>query len=195
MWRRVAQGGVLWFGLTLCVALPPMAQDVGTVQSEVIILDTDRLFFETQFGRRLMQRYEAAQAKLNADNTKTANALEAEERELTAKRNTMTSEAFRALADAFDEKVQKIRNDRERLGRDLERQREVAPINFMNQIKPILADVMGESGAVVILDARTVLLGIEGIDVTDNAIKAIDDAIGDGRQFDRQMNDAGDTAQ
>ncbi len=166
--------------LSISAPLPALAQPLGRVQAEVLVLNADRLFLETRFGMALRQDYEDERKELIESNRQIQSELEAEEQELTDKRKNMTPKDFRALADAFDEKVQKIRGDNERIAMDLEVKRDQAPAVFLHKVQPILAQLMKEAGAVVILESSTVLLRSDDIDITDRAIKMIDEAIGDG---------------
>ncbi|MEL7013870.1 MAG: OmpH family outer membrane protein [Pseudomonadota bacterium] len=154
------------------------AQDIGKVQSGIVLIDPERLFEQTRLGRSIAQSVQQDRDALIAMNRQLEAELEAEEQALTAQREQSSPEAFRALADAFDEKVQQIRRDSERRARDLERSRERAPRDFLRQVEPILIDVMRDSGAVVVLDQRSVLLSADIIDLTDLVIDRIDTAFG-----------------
>lgn len=167
--------------VALCVVAGSAdAQDIGIVQSQVLVLDPERLFEKTLLGRRMLAEHQAQREDMAARNRKLEAELEAEERRLTGQRSGLAPVKFRELADAFDEKVQNIRRDSERRVRDLERERERLPVVFLRQVEPVLIEVMRDSGGVVLLDARTVLLRADAIDVTDTAIARVDGAIGDG---------------
>lgn len=174
----------LWlvaFGLIVsAMPEPARSQDVGVIQSDILVLDPDRLFSETLFGKRLNEQYLAQREELIARNRKLETELEAEERALTDLRATTEPEDFRALADAFDEKVQQIRRDSDRAVRDLERSRERAPVIFMRAVEPVLVEILQDAGGAVVLDVRSVLLRANVIDITDLAIGRIDERIGDG---------------
>ncbi|MEM8775104.1 MAG: OmpH family outer membrane protein [Pseudomonadota bacterium] len=167
----------LWFQLAVSV----FAQDIGVIQSSIVVMSSDRLFNETKLGQSYGRQLESQRDELIARNRKLEAELEAEEKELTEKRSTFSPEEFRELADAFDEKVQVIRRESERLGRDLERNRENAPFLFLRQVEPVLVELMRESGAVIVLERRNILLGADVIDVTDLAITRIDRALEQGR--------------
>ncbi|MBZ8119466.1 OmpH family outer membrane protein [Roseovarius sp. LXJ103] len=160
--------------------LPVMAQDVGTVQSEILVLDPERLFNETRVGQRLIQQYQAEREKLIASNRTIEAELRAEEQSLTDSRPNMSPEDFRNAADAFDAKVRDLRADNERRAIDLERGREIAPLSLMRMSEPILIELMRDAGGTIILDSRQVLLRANVIDITDLAISRVDAAIGDG---------------
>ncbi len=157
-----------------------LAQEVGIVQSDILVLDPDRLYLETQMGQSIAADLQAERDKLIANNRKVEAELEAEEKALTKLRTTKSAVEFRALADAFDTKVQKIRRDSERAARDHERNRERAPILFMRAIEPVLAELLADANGAVIMDKRNVLLHSGVIDVTDVAISRVNEAIGSG---------------
>jgi hypothetical protein len=49
-----------------------------------------------------------------------------------------------------------------------------------NSVAPILLDIVRDRGAAVLMDSRAVLLSADRVDVTETAIAAIDDALGEG---------------
>ena len=128
MMHRVSAIICMMVALMVMSAPPAMAQQVGVVQSDILVLDPDRLFSETLLGQRINREYLAEREKLIARNRKIEAELEAEELSLTELRAEKTPEEFRDLADAFDAKVQEIRRDSERAVRDLERRRDRAPV-------------------------------------------------------------------
>lgn len=158
-------------------AVPGSAQNVGVVQSDILVLDPERLFENTRLGQALNAEILAEREALIARNRTIEAELEAEEKALTALRDTTSPEEFRDLADAFDERVQEIRRESERRVRDLERNRERAPAEFMRRVEPILAEIMREAGAAVIMDRRSVLLRSDVVDITAIAAQRIDAAL------------------
>ncbi|WP_371223966.1 OmpH family outer membrane protein [Roseovarius sp. 2305UL8-3] len=178
--RQAAIGILASALMAAAVPGPLQAQDVGVVQSEILVLDPDRLFTETQFGQRLNTEYLKQRDVIIARNRQLETELEAEEQALTDMRAEKTPEEFKALADAFDEKVQEIRRDSDRTVRDLELSRERAPVIFMRTVEPILGQLMQDANGVVVLDVRSVLLRSNVVDITDVAISRIDQQIGTG---------------
>lgn len=158
----------------------PRAQQMGVVQSDVVVIDPERLLTETIYGRRLQSEIQRERERLIAHNDRVTANLEAEELALTEKRATTPPDEFRAMADAFDQKVEQLRLEAERMSRDLERRRDLAPVQFMRVIQPVLSELLQEAEAVVMLDVRTVLLRAEVADVSDLAIARINERIGTG---------------
>ena len=153
-----------------------VAQDTGE-QSAVLTVDPERLFAESRFGKAAIAKLEAAQQDLLAENKKLEIALEAEEKDLTGQRPTLPPDQFRELADAFDKKAEEIRAARLAKSRSLTTLRDEDRQNFLSAVVPILGDLMGEMGALVILDKKTVFLSFERVDVTTRALARIDAAL------------------
>jgi Skp family chaperone for outer membrane proteins len=161
-------------------AAPGSAQDVPLIRSPVLSLDQDRLFVRSDFGRRFEAELQADSALLEAENRRIEAALEAEEKDLTERRPAMNPEAFRALADAFDTKVQRIRTEQVAKARALAERTEAAQREFLDTARPVLEQLMVDAGAVVIIDPRSVVMSRAAIDVTDEATRRINAIIGDG---------------
>jgi Skp family chaperone for outer membrane proteins len=157
------------------------AQQLGVPDSLILTIESDRLFSDSEFGRRIAREVEAERAVLAAENRQIASELTAEERDLTDRRPTMEPLAFRTLADAFDKKVQQIRRERDSKARALAQRSDAGQAEFLNAARPILESLMRESGAGVILERSSVFLSANATDITDLAISRIDAAIGDGR--------------
>lgn len=157
-----------------------VAQDLGQVVSPILTLDRDQLFTGTAYGQRVNAELEAASAAMAAETREIEAALEEEEKALTEQRATLDTAAFRALADAFDEKVQALRAEREQAQTNLRGRIEQAQLDFFNRIGPILGAIVRARGAVLIVDRRAILLAAADVDITDEAIARIDAVLGDG---------------
>ena len=161
-------------------AVPATPLDRGSVLSPILTIDSERVFLESDFGKRIAAEAEAEATALEAENTAIAADLEAEEKALTARRAGMTPEEFRLLADAFDDKVQRTRSAQAAKGRAindaLERQRDV----FLQAAAPVLEQLLRESGAAVILERRSVFVSASAIEITEEAIALLNARLGDG---------------
>lgn len=163
--------------------LPPVAgwaQQIGLPKAAILTIEADRLFSQSAFGTRIANEIEAESAVLAAENRKIQAELAAEEKDLTARRPDMEPDAFRALADAFDEKVQTIRHTQDAKARALAQKADKARVEFLRAARPVLEALMRDSGAGVILERGSVFLSANATDITDLAITRVDAAIGDG---------------
>ena len=170
--------------LILCLVTLPgisvQAQQLGLPQNAILTISTDRMFAGSAFGQRAAREIEAQSAVLAAENRRIEAELTQEEQSLTIQRPEMDAEAFRALADAFDQKVQLNRAAQEAKARELNQIGDTARAEFLSAARPILEALMREAGAGVILERANVFLSANSTDITDLAIARIDAAIGDG---------------
>lgn len=189
------RGAAIGFAVAavFAVAGPAFAQE-KPAQSAVLTVDPERLFTESQFGKTAVARLEASQQALLAENKKLEIALEAEEKDLTQRRASLPAPDFRILADAFDKKAEEIRAARLAKSRSLTTQRDEDRQKFLSAIVPILGDLMGEMGALVVLDKKSVFLSFERVDITDLAIARIDAALGNDLQPKAAPTAPADTA-
>ena len=174
MWRLAR---MLAVALALTGASEALSQEL---RSPVLTIDSDRLYGESAFGKRVANDIEQRTRAMADENRALEAELEAEERKLTEQRNDLSPEEFRTLADAFDARVQTIRNEREEQGRLVSAQLEENRVRFLNAAGPVLEDIMREAGAGIIIERRSVFISVNAIDITIAAIKRIDSVLGDG---------------
>lgn len=150
-------------------ALPP-----GISPVPYRILDQDRLLRGSRLGQAILAGIRAAEAALEAENQQYFDQLAAEERELTEARATLTPEAFRARADAFDARVEQIRAERAAASQELTRWSEAEAQRFFDAALPVLVQMMNEEGILALLKPDTLILGSDWLDITAEAIARLD---------------------
>nr|WP_170390044.1 OmpH family outer membrane protein [Ruegeria arenilitoris] len=170
--------------ILLVVSFPVAAQQLGVPQSGVLTISSDRIFTESAFGRRVFDEIEAESAALAAENERIVAELSREEKELTQKREVLSPEEFRPLAEAFDRKVQSHREGQRAKLDALARRSDEARNQFFEMAQPVLVDLLRETGASLIIERSNVFLSSDASDVTAIAIRKIDAAIGDGSQLE-----------
>ncbi|WP_353472210.1 OmpH family outer membrane protein [Salipiger sp. H15] len=149
----------------------------GIVQSPILTVEIDRLYAESDFGKQVSQLLEQTGTEIAAENRRIEAELTAEEKTLTEKRKTTESASFRKLADAFDKKVQELRDAQDSKARTLGNLSEERRREFISKAEPVLAELMRDAGASVILDQRTVFLSSNVIDITDTAIARMNEVL------------------
>lgn len=174
--RALAAAGLCAFTLGGVVR----AQDAFQIPTPMLTLDQERLFNGSRVAERVAAETERRTAELTAENRRIEEQLVAEELDLTEKRPSLPADEFRMLADAFDAKVQSIRAAQDAKARELQRLQDEERQNFLRRITPVLAEIVRERGAVVVLDRRSVLLSADAIDITDEAIARINATLDDG---------------
>lgn len=175
-----AQGETAAPGAGQAAAAAPTAPAEGRPVSSVLLLNQDRLLTASLYGQRIQREVEAAGSQLAAENRRIEARLTEEELQLTQRRGQMSADEFRPLAEEFDTRVEAIRAAQEAKGRALQAQAEAAQASFFDLVVPILVDLLRQRGAGVMIDSRAVLLSVEGVDITDEAIARVDAQIGEG---------------
>lgn len=176
------RAAALGVAAALFLALPVLAQTAPTLQQRpaILVLNQERLLQQTQFGLRIQAELEVASTRLAAENRRIETQLTEEELDLTQRRATLPAAEFRALADEFDTRVTGIRAAQAAKGRDLQAQADAAQQRFFEETLPVLLEIVQSRGAAVLLDSRSVLLSAGSVDITDAAIAAIDETLGNG---------------
>ncbi len=185
MWGRALARAALAVALVagvLSAGGAPAQQAGRTEPSAVLTVDPERLFQESAFGRRIIAESEAAAEALQAENRRIEAELTAEEKSLTERRPGLPVDEFHKLADAFNEKVDRIRAEQDGKAREIQEIRDAGQQEFFNRIGQVLLSLVIERRAAVLLDRRAVFLSAESVDVTDAAIARIDAEIGAGEE-------------
>lgn len=195
---RYLIGGVALASAMCGVILPSavQAQQVGVQSvSQIVTIDRQRLFSETAYGQRVVATVEVERTRLAQETREAEAALAQEEKLLTEQRSSLDPTSFRVLADAFDKKVNELRAEGQVREQEFVRVLEREQTAFFERIGPILGRMVRELGAVVILDRRAILLATQNIDITDMAIRRIDQELGDGLSTpNAPTDDSGDEA-
>lgn len=187
-WRGRRRAGVQALIVAGAIALvPPVeAQETEAQQTApapavrgmpLLLLDQDRLFLESDFGKATLARERAETAALEQENRRIEADLVAEEQALTEVRATLTPEEFAARAGAFDAKVERIRDEQDAKARRLNERRDADRKAFMEVVVPVLGAILGDRGATAILDKNMVILSLSAVDVTDEAIARVNAAL------------------
>ncbi|MCI5112654.1 MAG: OmpH family outer membrane protein [Marivita sp.] len=184
---RTALGAL--FGALLCLGPGVQAQqdgglsNVGVVQSLILTVAPEALYTQSDFGQRIAREIEEESLEIAAENRTIEAELTAEERELTELRDSLAPADFRARAEAFDEKVQRLRREQDEKARAVGTRNDEARRALLTAAQPILLQLMVESGAVAVLDRRVVLLSVDSVDITEQAILRVNAEFGDGAEI------------
>lgn len=160
--------------LSVSFVIGAAAQDAP---APLLMLDQDRLFLESDFGRAVAERERAATQALEQENRRIEAELVTEEQALTEQRATLSAQDFSARAEAFDAKVERIRGEQDAKARRLSERRDEDRKEFLKVAIPVLGELLGDKGASAILDKGLVILSLSAIDITDEAIARVNAAL------------------
>ena len=178
----VALLGFGGFALAQVEGAEEQPQTVVIVQSAILIVDSARLFADSEYGRRIRQEVQQESLALVSENREIEAELTAEELDLTEKRGTLSPEEFKPLAVAFDEKAQRIRAEQTAKANEILSRPDLARQQFMRLAQDVLVEIMRERRALAILSKDTVVMIADTIDITDVAIERINALIGAGAE-------------
>jgi Skp family chaperone for outer membrane proteins len=180
--------------ILLAAALPLAAQEaeapaggallVDTPQDQsaapILTIDPQLLFLHSAWGQRVNTSVNAEGERIEAENERLAAQFSREEQELTDLRRSLPADEFRRRADDFDKRVVEIRRERDGLLRTLDARVESERSAFFRAALPILAQLMKERGAQVVLDQNAIFVAAQAVDVTDDLVARLDREIGAG---------------
>jgi len=155
---------------------PAPALTRGQARAGFLLLNQERLLTDSVRGKALLAEEEAARERLRNEARAVETAFEAEERELTERRASLSAEEFRVLADDFDERVVRARQDQDAKASALAVEFDQRRRAFYADVAPVLVGVMESFGASAILDETSVLLADQALNITDEVIAALDAA-------------------
>ncbi len=169
---------ILAICFALGLAMPVQAQTDPTAPppGAILFVNQERLLVDSTLGRAILSLESEERAVLTAEGERIAAELSAEETALTEMRKTATPEDFRVRAEAFNQRVERVRaeqldKDRAQTQRNEDRRRA-----FYATAAQILGDIMVQSRASAIMDRRSVLLYNTSLDITDLAVSRLDAA-------------------
>lgn len=168
--------GRFLFGVALCIFMAaPLravwAQDIPNVG--ILIVDMQRIQREAVAAISVRDQTAALRAQLEKTIAERAKAISREEAELAELREKLSNSEFRARILAFEEKVFANRDFAQRESANLQSQLAGANNRLRRQIAPILATIMRERDAQVMLDSSQVVLSAEVLDITEEVIERL----------------------
>ena len=123
-----------------------------------------------------MKVFEEKQAKLLAEASRIEKQFIAEEKALTEQRSELDISEFQNLADAFDDKVEKVRTSRAQKDKKLQKDFAIWRKKFVQIVLPIVREQMSQFNALVVLDTTNRgLIYDKKVDVTDVIIDRLNE--------------------
>lgn len=168
------RAGGRWIGaalLALC-GLPANAEElVNASAPPILIVDRERALGESEPAASLGEQERQARSALKKELDKLRADLEAEEAKIAAMREIAPKDVFEARVRAFDIRVRDARRESQEKGEALQARFVAARRDLAAALEPVLQEILDETGAALIVDARTVLAARSGADVTKEVIR------------------------
>ena len=162
-----------------------VAQPLSAAEkSELFTVDLTRLLRSSDFGRNIIAANNIARQKLQIENEELEEKLLLEEKKLSELRKTLSIEEFRPKALEFDKRVTVIRKEQGEKEEFLNKKVRKEESDFFRKVYPVLYEILIERGGLILVDQRNVILWDNSVDITDDAIQAINQALGSGVKID-----------
>ena len=146
-------------------------------KSEIFTVDMTKLLRSSEFGKNIILVNNIARKKLQSENEELEKKLLLEEKELSELRKTLSVEEFRPKALEFDKKVSIIRAEQGKKEEILNKKVRKEETDFFKRIYPLLYEILIERGGLILVDQRNIILWDNSVDITDDAIQAINQAL------------------
>jgi len=143
----------------------------------ILIVDMQRIQRESAAATSIREQSAALRVEIEKTVSERAKIISAEEEELAELRARMTTAEFQERVRAFEQKVFANRDFAQGETAKLQAALADASNRLRGEIAPILAAVMRERKAQVMLDSGEVVLSLDGLDITNEVISRLDEAV------------------
>lgn len=143
----------------------------------VLVVDMQRIQRDAAAAKSVRAQSAAMRDKLKETIGERARAISLEETELAELRERMNAAEFRVRVRNFEERVFANRNFAQQESAKLQSILAKASTRLRREIAPILAQLLRERGAQLMLDKSQVLLNADTLDVTEEVLERLDAVI------------------
>ena len=175
---------MIYFKLVIFLLSLAAQSLLAAEKSDLLTVDMTKLLKSSEFGKNIIAANNIARKKLQNENEELEKKLLLEEKELSELRKTLSIEEFRPKALEFDKKVTIIRAEQGKKEEFLNKKVRKEESDFFKRIYPFLYEILLERGGLILVDQRNVILWDNSVDITDDAIQAINQALGSGVKID-----------
>jgi Skp family chaperone for outer membrane proteins len=165
----------------LAVATPVQEAAAQTGQSQIVVLNTQRLMSDSAAGQALSQQLGAIQQQVVNELSNEERAIREEEARLQeaaaglTREQLLSNSTLTSQMAANDRRLQALQQRATASERDLQYTELVALRDFNAQLSPIVDEVMAARGAVYVLNSGAIVrTTAAGVDITDEVIARLD---------------------
>ena len=162
---------VKFFVITLLVLLCTYVQ---ADNSQIRFINLKIILNESKAGKEAQDFLKkSAQANINKFK-ETEDSLKEQETDLISKKNVLSKEEYKKMADNLRENVRKYQKERDSKLKKISTLRSEARSKLISEIKPILKEYTKENNISVVFNSKDVLHADPELDVTKLIIKLLD---------------------
>ncbi len=162
------------------VSVPAKAEDGATAKPAVIlIVNTEQLFAQSKVGQSIRKQAQAQAEALQSENEKKSKEMEAEAKKLGDQRALLSQDEFQKKVEALQKKDRQLQKTMQEKGQAFQLGTQQARAKVQAALRPIFVDIMKERGGTVLLDQSVVLAGGVDLDITQEALKRLNEKLSD----------------
>lgn len=172
-YRYVARTiAALAFASFVSLATAPAAK--AATPAVILIVNTEQVFAQAKVGVSVREQLQDLAKKLQAEDKKGQDAIEAEAKKLTEQRALLKPEDLQKKYEALQKKEADHQRKMRQKGQELQLGANKARSEIEAAIRPIFAEIMKKNNATILLDQSVVLAGGVDLDVTAEVLKELD---------------------
>ncbi len=172
-YRYVARTiAALAFASFVSLAAAPAAK--AATPAVILIVNTEQVFAQAKVGVSVREQLQDLAKKLQAEDKKGQDAIEAEAKKLTEQRALLKPEDLQKKYEALQKKEADHQRKMRQKGQELQLGANKARSEIEAAIRPIFAEIMKKNNATILLDQSVVLAGGVDLDVTAEVLKELD---------------------
>ena len=164
--------------VALTAAVIAMAAPANA-QTNVLIMNEERIIAESQVGQHIATRMQAIRAEMDGELQALLTPIQEESDRLNAETASLTPEAIQARPDlmqriqALNAQAQQAEALRQRLAQELQATQRQAMRPVLEALQAVLQEVVAERGAQILIDRSAVVYADPAIDVSDSVIERL----------------------
>lgn len=152
----------------------PAATTAGPVTTSIGVVDIQRLFRESAAGKAANQQLADMRARYQTEVAKQEERLRVEEAELGRARATLPPDQFENKRRELQRRVQDTQRTVQDRNTALDSAQQQARDQILRVIQEIVVQIMNERGYTIVLDQAQVLLSNDGLNMTNDALRRLD---------------------
>lgn len=145
--------------------------------TSIAVVDVRALLTESSAAKNIQEQIKKQRDAFLADLGKEEKELREQEKNLVEEQGKLPAEEFEKKRKSFEEKLLTTRRDAQTKKRDLEVAAGKATEKLRNEITKVVQKIADEKGYNLVISAQDVLIGADSLNITDEAMKDLNDAV------------------
>jgi Skp family chaperone for outer membrane proteins len=172
--RYVSSRWLSWAAIVVAFGLGALAQaKSASTELPIILVDRNAFFAESKAGQDVARQVQEMKQQIESDLNKKAEDLRLQEEQLMKQQSLLTQEAFESKATKLRDSRLALQREADQKGQALQMGVLQAQDKIWKTASPILASILKEKQAVLMIDRSAVVKGSVDLDVTAMALQRL----------------------